>query len=114
MAEIVIVFKGEEFTIPESRAFEIGERVEEIAALSEVLSWAKKPKFFKMARCIGVILRAAGGLMTDREIHQQMMADFTAGNPAAYFMALAGLVSVLMDGAPASGDGGEPEKADAS
>lgn len=113
MADIVIAFKGEEFVIPESRAFEIGERVEDIASLPEVISWAKRPKFFKMARCIGEMLRAAGGRVTDKQVHTQMMADFQGGNPAAYFTALAGLVAVLMDGAP-QGGGGEPEKTDAS
>lgn len=107
MADIVIAFKGEEYVIPESRAFEIGERVEEIASLPEVLTWAKVPKFFKMARCIGVMLRAAGGLATDRQVHKQMMADFETGNPAAYFSALAALVAVLMDGAPAGGKADE-------
>jgi hypothetical protein len=114
MADIIIAFQGEEFTIPESRAFEIGERVEEIASLPEVLSWAKTPRFFKMARCIGVMLRAAGGRMTDKAVHKQMMADFTAGNPAIYFAALASLVAVLMDGAPEKQSGGEAEKMDAS
>jgi hypothetical protein len=114
MADIVIAFQGEEYVIPESRAFEIGERVEEIASLPEVLSWAKVPKFFKMARCIGVMLRSAGGLATDKQIHRQMMADFNSGNPAAYFTALASLVAVLMDGAPAGGKADAPEKKDAS
>lgn len=114
MADIIIAFKGEEFTIPETRAFEVGERVEEIASLPEVLGWAKNPKFFKMARCIGVMLRAAGGRATDKQVHQQMMADFNAGNPSAFFVALAALVAVLMDGAPQNNGGGEPEKTDAS
>ena len=113
MADIIIAFKGEEFTIPEGRAFEIGERVEEIASLPEVLSWAKVPKFFKMARCIGAMLRSAGARVTDKDVHKQMMADFQGGNPSAYFAALASLVAVLMDGAP-QGSGGEPEKTDAS
>lgn len=113
MPDIVIAFKGDEFVIPESRAFEIGERVEEIASLPEVLSWAKTPKFFKMARCIGVMLRAAGGRMTDKQVHAQMMADFQSGHPAAYFAALASLVAVLMDGAPQGKGGDEPEKTDA-
>lgn len=113
MADIIIAFQGEEYVIPESRAFEIGERVEDVASLPEVLGWAKTPKFHKMARCIGVMLRAAGGRMSDKDVHKQMMADFTEANPAAYFAALASLVAVLMDGAPAS-KGGEPEKADAS
>ena len=114
MADIIIAFKGEDFTIPESRAFEIGERVEEIASLPEVLSWTKTPKFFKMARCIGAMLRAAGGRMTDKDVHRQMMTDFGSGNPAAYFAALASLVAVLMDGAPTGSKGDEPEKTDAS
>lgn len=113
MPDIKIIFRDEEFVIPETRAFEVGERVEEIASLPEVISWAKNPKFFKMARCIGVMLRSVGGRMTDKDIHKQMMADFNAGNPAAYFTALAALVGVLMDGAPQS-SGGEPEKTDAS
>jgi len=113
MAEIRITFQGEDYVIPESRAFEIGERIEDIASLPEVIGWAKSPKFFKMARCIGVILRAAGGRMTDKDVHSQMMADFQAGNPAAYFSVLASLVAVLMDGAP-QGKAGEPEKTDAS
>jgi len=113
MADIVLTFRGEEYVIPETRAFEIGERVEEVASLPEVLSWAKSPKFFKMARCIGVMLRAAGGRATDKEVHKQMMADFTAGNPTAYFAALASLVAVLMDGAPES-KGGEPGEPAAS
>lgn len=110
MADIIIAFKGEQFTIPESRAFEIGERVEEIASLPEVLSWVKVPKFHKMARCIGVMLRAAGGRATDKDVHRQMMTDFQGGNPAAYFETLASLVAVLMDGAPTGGKGEEPEK----
>ena len=114
MADIVIAFKGEEFTVPESRAFEIGERIEEIAPLPEVLSWAQTPKFFKMARCIGVMLRAAGGRATDKDVHRQMMADFNAGNPAVYFTALASLVAVLMDGAPQGSGGDAPEKTAAS
>lgn len=114
MADIIIAFKGEEFVIPESRAFEIGERVEDIASLPEVLSWAKTPKFYKMARCIGTMLRAAGGRMTDKEVHTQMMVDFQGGNPSAYFAALASLVAVLMDGAPQGKGGDEPEKPAAS
>lgn len=113
MADIKITFRGEEYVIPETRAFEIGERVEEIASLPEVLGWASKPKFFKMARCIGEMLRAAGGRMTDKEVHTEMMQDFKSSNPAAYFTALSSLIAVLMDGAPAS-SGGDAEKTDAS
>lgn len=100
MPDIKIIFRGDEFTIPESRAFEIGERIEDIATLPEIIGWARKPKFFKMARCFGEMLRAAGGRATDRDVHTAMMADFGAGNPGAYFGALNSLLTVLMDGAP--------------
>lgn len=113
MADIKIIFGGEEYVIPESRAFEIGERVEEIATLPEILGWAKKPKFFKMARCVGEMLRAAGGRMTDKQVHAEMMKDFSAGNPGAYFAALSSLIAVLMDGAP-QGKGDDEGKPDAS
>jgi hypothetical protein len=113
MADIRIIFGGEEYVIPESRAFEIGERVEDIATLPEILGWAKKPKFFRMARCVGEMLRAAGGRMTDKEVHTEMMKDFSAGNPGAYFAALSSLVAVLMDGA-LTGKGGDEGKPTAS
>lgn len=113
MKRIVIEFRGEEYTIPETRAFEVGERVEDVATLPEVLSWAKKPKFFKTARCICVMLQAAGARVTHEDVHEQLIADFTAGNPAAYFNALASLVATLMNGAPQASGGGEPEKPDA-
>lgn len=113
MADIKIVFRGDEYVIPESRAFEIGERVEDIATLPEILGWARKPKFFKMARCVGEMLRAAGGRMTDKDVHAEMMKDFSAGNPGAYFTSLSALVAVLMDGAP-TGRGGDEGKDNAS
>ncbi|HCZ00179.1 MAG: hypothetical protein A3D16_12135 [Rhodobacterales bacterium RIFCSPHIGHO2_02_FULL_62_130] len=114
MAEIKIIFRGEEFSIPESRAFEIGERIEDIATLPEIIGWARKPKFFKMARCFGEMLRAAGGRVTDKEVHSAMMADFESGKPAAYFGALNSLLIVLMDGAPQGKGDAEEGKPDAS
>lgn len=114
MAEIKITFRGEDYIIPENRAFEVGERVEEIVSLVEVFSWAQKPKFFKMARCVGEMLRACGARVTDKEVHQQMMADFQGAKADTYFAALASLVAVLMDGAPAASGGDAPEKTDAS
>ena len=113
MTDIRIVFRGDEYVIPDSRAFEIGERVEDIASLPEILGWAKKPKFFKMARCFGEMLRASGGRMSDKDVHSEMMKDFSAGNPGTYFAALSALISVLMDGAPQS-KGGDEGKPDAS
>lgn len=114
MADIKLTFRGEDYIIPESRAFEVGERVEEVAVLPEIIGWAKRPKFHKMARCFAEMLRAAGARVTDKEVHTEMMGQFTAGNPASYFGALNALVSVLMDGAPQGKGDPDAEKPDAS
>ncbi|NBW12557.1 MAG: hypothetical protein EBR82_31480 [Caulobacteraceae bacterium] len=114
--DIVLNFRGAEYRIPDERAFEVGERVERVATLPEILSWGQSPQFHTMARCFGVLLRAAGGTATDREIHREMMAGFTRGDAGAHFEALNLLVTVLMDGAPENKAGGDnqPEKPEAS
>lgn len=105
MADIVLIFRGQEHILPEGRAFEAGEAVEEIATLPEVLGWAKRPQFHKMSRCFAAMLAVAGCRAAARDVHAEMMAGFRSGNPGAHFAALNALVAVLMDGAPA-GDGG--------
>lgn len=115
MANIVMKFRGSDYTIPENRAFEVGGDVEEVASLFEVISWMKTPKFHKMARCLGVMLRAAGCDADDREVYRELMASVTSGGANEYLTtALFGLVSLMMDGAP-QGDGKSDEgKATAS
>lgn len=115
MANIVMKFRGGEYIIPENRAFEVGGDVEEVASLFEVFSWMKVPKFHKMARCLGVMLRSAGCDVDDREVYRELMSSVTSGGANDYLSsALFGLVSLMMDGAP-QGDGkASPEKAAAS
>jgi hypothetical protein len=110
---IILKFKGQEYTLPDDRAFEAGEAVEDIATLGEVLQWARKPQFHKMARCFAAVLRIAGARATDREVHAEMMAGFKAGQPGTHFAALAALMDVLMDGAP-EGEGDAEGKAPAA
>lgn len=118
MTDIRIAYKGAEYVIPESRAFEIGEMVEDIAPLAEVLSWSKKPRFFKMARCLGAMLRFAGANVTDREVHTELMAQFLSKDAHATMSAVFALTNVLMDGVPRGNPGAPggdaPEKTDAS
>lgn len=114
MADIILKFKGQEYVLPEDRAMMAGEAIEEVATLPEVIGWARKPQFVRMARCFAAVLRLAGGQATDRDVHSEMMAGFRDGQPGAHFAALSALVAVLMDGAP-SGDGdGEPGKDEAA
>lgn len=115
MPALVMKFRGGEYTIPENRAFEVGGDVEEVASLFEVISWMKAPKFHKMARCLGVMLRAAGCDVEDREVYGELMASVTSSGSNDYMTsALFGLVALMMDGAP-QGDGKASEgKAKAS
>lgn len=113
MGDIVLTFKGKEFRLPENRAFEAGEAIEEIAPLAEVTTWGKRPKFFKLARCFAELLRMCGEKVTDKEVHAEMMAGFKDGNPGGYLSAMMVLIEILMDGAPETkGEpSGKPEAA---
>lgn len=112
MADIVLKFKGQDYVLPEARAFEAGEAVEEIATLPEIIGWSKKPKFVKLARCFAALLAVAGGRATPQEVHAEMMQGFRDGQPGAHLSALSALVLVLMDGAPkGEGDGAEKQAA---
>lgn len=114
MPDIKIIFQDQEYTIPESRAFEVGERVEEIVSLVEIPEWMARPKFRKMSRCFAEMLRCAGARVTDQDVHKQMMVDYKNGDPGFYYTALNVLVAVLMDGAPEGGGGDAPGKTNAS
>ena len=118
MADIRIQFRGEEYLIPETRAFEIGERIEQIAPLTEVIGWQRQPRFFTMARCIGEMLRFAGAKISDRDVHRELMSQFVGRDSEAMMSALFVLTTVLMGDAPTSdeaanpaagGDSGKPE-----
>lgn len=115
MASIVMKYRGGEYIIPENRAFEVGGDVEEVADFFEIISWTKRPKFHKMARCLGVMLRAAGCDVADSEVHTELMTSVTSSGANDYMIsALFGLVALMMDGAP-QGDGKAAEgKAKAS
>lgn len=114
MAEIKIVFRGDEFVIPESKAFAVGELVEDIATLQEVFSWLRSPRYFKMARCLGAMLRFCGSRATDEEVHAELMAQLTERRGEELIGAVYTLTSVLMHGAPQSKGGGDTEKDSAS
>jgi hypothetical protein len=105
MSDLILKFKGQDYVLPESRAFEAGEAVEEIATLPEIIGWSKRPQFHKMARCFAALIRLAGGLVSDKDVHAEMMAGFRAGYPGTQMAALSALIEVLMDGAPPSSEG---------
>ncbi len=114
MAAIVMTFRGKDYRIPEEKAFAVGEQVEDIVTLPELMSWGSAPKFYKVARCYGVMLRSAGAKVSDAEIHREMMAqiaeigaagggDAEGAKTVMATQAVASLIAVLMDGVPAGG-----------
>lgn len=111
MAEIKITWAGAEYVIPANRAFQIGERIEDIATLGEILNWRQSPKFIKMARCIGEMLRFAGCKVSDIEIHTKLVQSMGKDDDGELFAAsLLALFSLLMGDAPSGGEGkGDPE-----
>ena len=114
MADIILKFKGQDYILPEDMALQAGEAVEEVATLPEVIGWSKRPQFVRMARCFAAMLRVAGGRVTDKEVHAEMMAGFKDGQPGTHLAALSALVAVLMDGAPKGDGDAEPGKAEAA
>lgn len=120
MADIVLIFRGEEYRIPDDKAFEVGGRVEEIVTIADLGLLAANPKFNVLARAMGVMLRFAGCKVSDREVHREMMRQIKSGKPGAgreaALDAVFQLGAVLMDGAPTDGDGdgAAPEKDAAS
>jgi hypothetical protein len=109
---IVLNWRGAEYRIPDERAFEAGERLEDVVTLGELMAWGNAPKFHKLARCFATLLRFAGCKVSDREVLGDMMAQIkdggAEGEQLVAAQAVASLIAVLMDGAPASAGGEAP------
>lgn len=124
MAEITLSFKGQTWTIPETRAFDAGAAVEEVVTLAEMAQWGGAPKFFKLARAFGALLRFAGARVSDTEVKAEIDASILraveAGNdPAATnemfaVAAMSQLQAVLFNDAPTEGGANPPGKTSAS
>lgn len=106
MADIVLNYGGKVWTIAENQAFAVGELVEEIVTIPELVTWGQKMKFFKIARCYGAMLRFAGAKVTDEDVHATIIAEIAAAGVGAEQLtavaAVAALMDVLMGGAPSA------------
>jgi len=119
MGNITLKFKGEEYTIAESQAFEAAEQVEDVLTISEIAAMQANPKFVKIAKCFGVLLRFAGCKVSDRDVHSEMMAevmkmsedDATEAKEMLAAQAIGSLMAVLLDGAPEDDEAEDPKKA---
>jgi len=112
MPAIHLKWAGKEYTIPEKKAFEVGDQIEDILMLSELAAMAERPKFHRLAKCFGVMLRFAGCRVSDRDVHSQMMQQIKNGQEEDLVAAnaVAALMAVLMDGAPDDDGGDSSEK----
>lgn len=116
MPDIILIFRGQEYRIPDSKAFQVGEAVEDIVTIAQLPALLRDPKYHVIARCFGVMLRFAGCQVSDRDVHREMMSAVKSGKAGAgheaAFSALVSIGSVLMDGAPESDapEGDVPEK----
>lgn len=125
MPDIKLTFKGQDYVIPETRAFELGERVEEVVTLAEMATWGRAPRYFKIAKAFGVMLRFAGCKVSDAEVKAELDASILRAaqengaeesevREILAVKAVEQLQAVLFDGAPQGGEGGTPGKTTAS
>lgn len=114
--QIEMTWKGRDYVVPEDRAFELGEQVEDIVTLVDLADLAARPKFRKIARVYGTMLRFAGAKCTDAEVHSAIMAEIKSGSDKQELAtkAIAMMVAILMDGAPAGDGSGDGKKGSAS
>lgn len=75
MTGIVLSWKGVDYTIPASKAFAVGEQVEDVMSMADIAAMGVQPKFFKIARAFAVMLRFAGCKVSDEEVHREITAS---------------------------------------
>jgi len=122
MPNITLSFKGTDYKILENSAFEVAEEVEEIVTLAELAKMQTNPKFVKIAKCLGVMLRFAGAKVSDKDVHSEIIREIAglseedagAAKDMLAAQAIGSLMAVLMDGAPIDDEAPAPEKTKAS
>jgi len=114
MRAVNMRWRGKDYTIPATQAFQIGEQIEDIVTLAEIAQWGQRPKMHKLARCYATMLRFAGCKVADSVVFDEIMAakEDVDGNLAAA-QAISALAELLTGGSP-EGDGTPTEKTSAS
>lgn len=69
--DIILTWKGQEYTVKEADTMRLGSQVEDIITLSQLGNPAGPP-LFKASMALGCALRFAGCRVTDREIHTSL------------------------------------------
>lgn len=124
MANIVLRWRGEEYRIPDDRAFAAGAALEDVVTLGELQSYGPHPKFFTIARAMGTLLRFAGVKVSDVEVKREIDLSIARAVSSGIQQedakevfavnAIAQLVAVLFDGAVTSDEDAPAGKTSAS
>lgn len=69
--DIILTWKGQDYTVKEADTMRLGAQVEDIITLQQ-LSNAQGLPLFKASMALGCALRFAGCRVTDREIHDSL------------------------------------------
>jgi len=115
MGDIVMIYKGAEYRLPETKFFAVGAKIEDVARLFEIMSYRTNPHFHNVAQCIAIMLNAAGAKAKPEEVYRELMAPLSSGGASDYLMnSLWAIVEALFDGAPTGEGGGSGEPTPAS
>jgi len=111
--DIVFPWRGETLTIPATKAFALGEEIEDIAPLSEVTGYLQKQQFRKLSRVLSIMLRYAGRPVDPAEAFSELMTQIKRGTDGMETVQswIMSLMDVMMDGIPQDDDAGKDQPA---
>ena len=98
---IEIEWDGETLVVPESKAFELAEEIEEIVPLGEFADVVNRMQARKISHCYSIMLNFVGVPVTKEQVFTKMSANVKppeVGIAAAFRDAIAGLAAVLTNG----------------
>lgn len=103
---IELEWRGETYVIPENETFEVAELVEDIVDLADLDRMQRNPKFTKIAKCYGVMLRHAGARVSDSDVHQEIIKGTIGGSgeAAQALQAITVMTHLLTAGMPIGDD----------
>lgn len=108
MRAVEMQWRGKEYTIPATQAFDAGEQVEDVVTLGEITSWGANVKTRKLAKAYGTLLRYAGAKVADVTVLEEITS--TGSGLADAGQAVKALVDVILSGSNQTSDGAEPPK----
>ena len=107
-------WRGVEYTIPATKAFEVGSEIEDIIPFTALMKWGNSPHMHKLAKCYATMLRHAGCKVADVTVFDAMMGRGDASDNASDLGAAAVMALVQILTGDSAGSGDEPGETSAS